>query len=66
MHGGINKPPAVSFYLQLSFRMCDIFLPPCIKGLIIVASLLKINFNKYFFLIPNSRLFRVLYGRQLK
>ena len=50
MHGGIKKPVAVSLQLQLSLSMSDPFLPPCIKGLIIVASLLKINFKKYFFL----------------
>ena len=79
MHDGINNPAAVSFQLQLSLSMCDLFLPPIIKGLTIVASLLKINLNKYVFLEiclkfkivifrahVNGHSLEVLYGCHLK
>ena len=41
------------FFLEgesATLSVYNFFLPPCIKGLIIATSLLKIKFNKYFFL----------------
>ena len=54
MHGSINIAAAFFKYMWP-------LLPPCIKGLIIVASLLKINFKKYFFLKIYLKLWIVIF-----